>query len=349
MTHGYGSVAAPDVSDKVLSSPAAADCLLPMDITSENVAADYNITRLVQDALINNPLTKATKAQKAGKFSSTSQSSAKSLNACIDARFISLSIPLSTFPAGSRLWGFVAPCRWPWPLFSHNRPFVSFSPPASFSSMSQDDHASGMNSVIQFPSSPYGSLFSPATSHHHRLPSHFSLFLLLLSYGSNTTVAASTTSHYNQLITSTCFAHDMPSLFSCITTTTLLLTNLPSTISPLPPPLHLDDETYPAGNYGVESTSSTHFFLPPVTMPATSVPLSKMTWIPSLPLSSSSLPPSSLHLVTPIPPATLRRPAPPPPPPPPPPPLRQDKDKDQPPNAICSFHTRHHRLPFRTV
>ncbi|KAF8989637.1 acetyl-CoA acetyl transferase [Cyathus striatus] len=68
MTFGYGSAAAPDVSDEVLSNPAAADCLLPMGITSENVAADYNITRLVQDAFAANSFAKAAKAQKAGKF-----------------------------------------------------------------------------------------------------------------------------------------------------------------------------------------------------------------------------------------------------------------------------------------
>ncbi|KAI1782230.1 hypothetical protein LXA43DRAFT_1104490, partial [Ganoderma leucocontextum] len=50
MTFGYGGGAMPEgFSEAVLSSQEAEDCLIPMGITSENVAADYNIPRQVQD------------------------------------------------------------------------------------------------------------------------------------------------------------------------------------------------------------------------------------------------------------------------------------------------------------
>ncbi|KAI0644302.1 acetyl-CoA acetyl transferase [Trametes meyenii] len=69
MTHGYGAGAMPDgFSDSVLSNQESADCLLPMGITSENVATDFGIARTVQDAFAAKSFQKAAAAQKAGKF-----------------------------------------------------------------------------------------------------------------------------------------------------------------------------------------------------------------------------------------------------------------------------------------
>jgi len=58
----------PGYSEAVLSTQEAADCLIPMGITSENVAADYNISREVQDAFAAASFQKAAKAQKEGRF-----------------------------------------------------------------------------------------------------------------------------------------------------------------------------------------------------------------------------------------------------------------------------------------
>ena len=69
MTFGYGTRAAADgFSEKVLSCQEAEDCLIPMGITSENVAADYKISRAVQDEFAAKSFQKAAAAQKAGKF-----------------------------------------------------------------------------------------------------------------------------------------------------------------------------------------------------------------------------------------------------------------------------------------
>ena len=69
MTKGYGARAVnTDWSEKVISSQEAEDCLIPMGITSENVAERYNITRQAQDAFAANSFKKAAAAQKAGKF-----------------------------------------------------------------------------------------------------------------------------------------------------------------------------------------------------------------------------------------------------------------------------------------
>ncbi|RXW16279.1 hypothetical protein EST38_g9575 [Candolleomyces aberdarensis] len=68
MTNGYGAGAMASISDEVLSNPDAEDCLLPMGITSENVAASYNISRATQDAFAARSFQKAAAAQKAGKF-----------------------------------------------------------------------------------------------------------------------------------------------------------------------------------------------------------------------------------------------------------------------------------------
>ena len=66
---GYGPSAQPaSYSDKVLSNPEAEDCLLPMGITSENVAKEWKITREEQDAFAAESFQRAAKASKAGKF-----------------------------------------------------------------------------------------------------------------------------------------------------------------------------------------------------------------------------------------------------------------------------------------
>jgi acetyl-CoA acyltransferase 1 len=69
MTMGYGpNGMASSFSDEVLSNPLAEDCLLPMGITSENVAADFSVSRKAQDAFAAQSFQKAAAAQKAGKF-----------------------------------------------------------------------------------------------------------------------------------------------------------------------------------------------------------------------------------------------------------------------------------------
>lgn len=69
MTFGYGPRATADgFSEKVLACQEAEDCLIPMGITSENVASDYGISRAVQDEFAAKSFQKAAAAQKAGKF-----------------------------------------------------------------------------------------------------------------------------------------------------------------------------------------------------------------------------------------------------------------------------------------
>ena len=68
MTQGFGAKAAPDISDEVLEVQDAEDCLLPMGITSENVASDYKISRQAQDEFAAKSFQKAAAASKAGKF-----------------------------------------------------------------------------------------------------------------------------------------------------------------------------------------------------------------------------------------------------------------------------------------
>ncbi|KAI0311474.1 thiolase [Amylostereum chailletii] len=69
MTFGFGPGAQPDgFSEAVLSNQEAEDCLLPMGITSENVAEAYGITRKQQDEFSAKSFQKAAAAQKAGKF-----------------------------------------------------------------------------------------------------------------------------------------------------------------------------------------------------------------------------------------------------------------------------------------
>lgn len=69
MTQGYGAEAMPpNMSEKIMDNEQAADCLLPMGITSENVAEKYGVSRKVQDEFAAKSFQKAAAAQKAGKF-----------------------------------------------------------------------------------------------------------------------------------------------------------------------------------------------------------------------------------------------------------------------------------------
>ncbi|KAN0061695.1 3-ketoacyl-CoA thiolase with broad chain length specificity [Thecaphora frezii] len=71
MTQNYGAGVMPEkLSDAVIQNEEAADCLLPMGITSENVAKKYNIDRKKQDAFAAESFRRAAAAQKAGKFKS---------------------------------------------------------------------------------------------------------------------------------------------------------------------------------------------------------------------------------------------------------------------------------------
>ncbi|CAE6467011.1 hypothetical protein ACGC1H_003456 [Rhizoctonia solani] len=69
MTQGYGAGVMPAAfSEAVMSNQESADCLIPMGITSENVAAQFKISREAQDAFAAKSFDKAAAAQKAGKF-----------------------------------------------------------------------------------------------------------------------------------------------------------------------------------------------------------------------------------------------------------------------------------------
>ncbi|CAG8553942.1 7037_t:CDS:2 [Paraglomus brasilianum] len=69
MTFGYGAGAMPsDTSERVFSNQEAADCLLPMGQTSENVARDFGITRAQQDEFSLVSHQRAAAAQEAGLF-----------------------------------------------------------------------------------------------------------------------------------------------------------------------------------------------------------------------------------------------------------------------------------------
>ncbi|KAF8597645.1 thiolase [Ceratobasidium sp. AG-I] len=71
MTQGYGAGAMPAAfSEAVISNQESADCLIPMGITSENVAAEFKISRETQDAFAAHSFAKAAAAQKAGNFRS---------------------------------------------------------------------------------------------------------------------------------------------------------------------------------------------------------------------------------------------------------------------------------------
>jgi len=71
MSQNYGAGVMPEkFSEDVLSHPEAADCLVPMGITSENVATKYGVTREMQDEFAASSYQKAFKAQKSGLFKS---------------------------------------------------------------------------------------------------------------------------------------------------------------------------------------------------------------------------------------------------------------------------------------
>lgn len=69
MTLGYGAGAMPSqLSEKVQENDEASDCLLPMGITSENVAKEFGVDRKKQDAFAAESFARAVKAQKSGWF-----------------------------------------------------------------------------------------------------------------------------------------------------------------------------------------------------------------------------------------------------------------------------------------
>ncbi|ETI27351.1 hypothetical protein G647_09541 [Cladophialophora carrionii CBS 160.54] len=73
MTKNYGSKAIPvNLWDELRNSPIdnARDCIMPMGLTSENVAKRYGVSREDQDAFAAESHRKASKAQKAGLFDS---------------------------------------------------------------------------------------------------------------------------------------------------------------------------------------------------------------------------------------------------------------------------------------
>jgi len=69
MTKGYGAGAMPtSISDEIEEFQPAADCLLPMGITSENVTKEFGIPREKQDRLAVESHLRASNAQKNGWF-----------------------------------------------------------------------------------------------------------------------------------------------------------------------------------------------------------------------------------------------------------------------------------------
>lgn len=69
MTMNYGPGAlAPSVDEEISNLPVAADCQIPMGITSENVAEAFKITRQEQDQFALLSHKKAAKAQSSGLF-----------------------------------------------------------------------------------------------------------------------------------------------------------------------------------------------------------------------------------------------------------------------------------------
>ncbi|KAK9447971.1 Thiolase, N-terminal domain-containing protein [Limtongia smithiae] len=68
MSQNWGPQAVSPFSGDLSSHPEAAKCLIPMGVTSENVATKYGLTRKEQDAFAADSYQKAEKAQKAGVF-----------------------------------------------------------------------------------------------------------------------------------------------------------------------------------------------------------------------------------------------------------------------------------------
>ncbi|CAI7604619.1 unnamed protein product [Penicillium manginii] len=84
MTRNYGSRAIPTVlwpELKESHSQDAQDCIMPMGLTSENVAKRYGITRADQDAFAVDSHAKASAAQKAGRFTGIVPTTTKSYSA----------------------------------------------------------------------------------------------------------------------------------------------------------------------------------------------------------------------------------------------------------------------------
>jgi len=68
MTKGWGAGALAEVNPHSDDIPLAADCLIPMGITSENVAKEFGVGRDKQDQFAFDSFRKAGEAQKAGFF-----------------------------------------------------------------------------------------------------------------------------------------------------------------------------------------------------------------------------------------------------------------------------------------
>ncbi len=69
MTHHYNRTPLDHpTSDEVRKTQLAADCLIPMGITNENVVSDHGLTREEQDAFAARSYQKAEAAQKSGRF-----------------------------------------------------------------------------------------------------------------------------------------------------------------------------------------------------------------------------------------------------------------------------------------
>jgi acetyl-CoA acyltransferase 1 len=66
--HGFQNGVGTKLNKQVMKTQDAADCLIPMGITSENVAEGFKISRQVQDEFAANSQAKAAKAQKNGLF-----------------------------------------------------------------------------------------------------------------------------------------------------------------------------------------------------------------------------------------------------------------------------------------
>lgn len=68
MSFNYGPNSVSEFSETMANDSEAKKCLIPMGITSENVATEYGITRAQQDEFAAASYQKAEAAQKAGKF-----------------------------------------------------------------------------------------------------------------------------------------------------------------------------------------------------------------------------------------------------------------------------------------
>lgn len=68
MTKGYGAGAMGEINPRAGEVESAADCLIPMGMTSENVAKEFGIGREKQDRFAAESYRRAVEAQKAGKF-----------------------------------------------------------------------------------------------------------------------------------------------------------------------------------------------------------------------------------------------------------------------------------------